>query len=70
VAHIGCRDDDDELDPTYLPAVDTPDPGGLSPEQLTALLQALAPRALGDQICVFDPDLVLDGLFHLGDSSS
>jgi hypothetical protein len=37
--------DVDVLDPGHLPAVDSPEPGGLSPEELTALLAALAPAA-------------------------
>lgn len=53
--------DVDVLDPAYMPAVDSPDPGGLAPEQLVTLLQALAPHAVGAQVCVFDPDLDPDG---------
>lgn len=49
--------DVDVLDPDHLPAVDSPNPGGMHPDQLTELLQALAPGALGAQITVFDPDL-------------
>lgn len=49
--------DVDVLDPEHMPAVDSPDPGGLSPEELTRLLQELAPRAWGAAITVFDPDL-------------
>jgi len=49
--------DVDVLDPTSMPAVDSPDPGGLSPQQLVALLRHLAPRAIGAQVTVFDPDL-------------
>lgn len=55
--------DVDVLDPEHLPAVDSPDPGGLHPDQLTELLQALAPGALGAQITVFDPDLDPDGRY-------
>jgi arginase len=41
--------------------VDIPDPGGLSAAELTELLAALAPRAAGAQVTVFDPDLDPDG---------
>ena len=44
-----------------MPAVDSPDPGGLSAAELTGLLAALAPRAVGAQVTVFDPDLDPDG---------
>jgi arginase len=53
--------DVDILDPRFLPAVDSPSPGGLDPEQLTGLLTALAPYALGAQVTILDPDLDPDG---------
>ena len=53
--------DVDVLDPIFMPAVDSPDPGGLDPEQLVELLKALAPGAIGGQVTVFDPDLDPDG---------
>jgi arginase len=53
--------DVDVLDPEYLDAVDSPDPGGLSPGQLVDLLRGLVPRAMGLQVTVFDPDLDQDG---------
>ena len=53
--------DVDVLDPEHMPAVDSPSPGGLSPEELTTLLAALAPSALGAHVTVFDPDLDPDG---------
>jgi arginase len=53
--------DVDILDPGVLPAVDSPDPGGLSAAGLTTLLAALASRAVGAQVTVFDPDLDPDG---------
>jgi len=53
--------DVDILDPSVMPAVDSPDPGGLSAAELTELLAALAPRAAGAQVTVFDPDLDPDG---------
>lgn len=55
--------DVDVLDPTVMPAVDSPDPGGLSADELTALLRGLAPRAIGASITVFDPDLDPDGRY-------
>jgi arginase len=53
--------DVDILDPQVMPSVDSPDPGGLDPAELTGLLAALAPRAAGAQVTVFDPDLDPDG---------
>jgi arginase len=53
--------DVDILDPGVMPAVDSPDPGGLSAAELTGLVAALAPRAVGAQVTVFDPDLDPDG---------
>ncbi|ACU77122.1 Arginase/agmatinase/formiminoglutamase [Catenulispora acidiphila DSM 44928] len=53
--------DVDILDATVMPAVDSPDPGGLLPDQLTELLAALAPGAAGAHVAVFDPDLDPDG---------
>jgi arginase len=71
--------DVDVLDPSFMPAVDSPDAGGLSPDQLVAILRDLAPGALGAQVTVFDPDLdptgdyaalltdvIVDGLANLG----
>ncbi|MFD0683094.1 arginase family protein [Actinomadura fibrosa] len=55
--------DVDILDPTVMPAVDSPDPGGLDAAELTGLLAALAPRAIGAQVTVFDPDLDPDGAY-------
>ena len=55
--------DVDVLDPSFMPAVDSPDPGGLDPQQLVELLKALAPGAIGGQVTVFDPDLDPDGRY-------
>lgn len=55
--------DVDVLDPTVMPAVDSPDPGGLSADALTALLRELAPGAVGASVTVFDPDLDPDGRY-------
>jgi arginase len=58
--------DVDVLDPEHLPAVDSPDPGGLDPKELAALLAALSPAAVGAQVTVFDPDLDPGGRYaHL-----
>jgi arginase len=55
--------DVDVLDPSVMPAVDSPDPGGFSADALTALLAELAPGAIGASITVFDPDLDPDGRY-------
>lgn len=55
--------DVDVLDPSVMPAVDSPDRGGLSAAQLTDLLRELAPGAIGASITVFDPDLDPDGRY-------
>lgn len=55
--------DVDILDSTVMPAVDSPDPGGLTAAQLVDLLAGLAPRAIGAQVTVFDPDLDPDGKY-------
>ena len=55
--------DVDVLDPAEMPAVDSPDPGGLSSTRLTALLQELAPGAIGASVTIFDPDLDPDGRY-------
>ncbi|SMH38203.1 arginase [Rathayibacter oskolensis] len=49
--------DVDVLDPTIMPAVDSPDPGGFDAGQLVDLLGYLAPAAIGASVTVFDPDL-------------
>lgn len=53
--------DVDVIDATVMPAVDSPDPGGCTPEELIELLRGLAPRAVGASITVYDPDLDPDG---------
>ncbi|MGS0561442.1 arginase family protein [Microbacterium aurugineum] len=55
--------DVDVLDPAVMPAVDSPDPGGVGAADLTALLRELAPRAVGASITVFDPDLDPEGRY-------
>ncbi|MER7519158.1 arginase family protein [Streptomyces sp. NPDC126499] len=55
--------DADVLDPTVMPAVDSPDPDGLLPDELTALLRPLvrSPRCAGLNVTIYDPDLDPDG---------
>jgi arginase len=55
--------DVDILDPEVMPAVDSPDPGGLSYTELDSLLAALlgSPRCVGMHVAIFDPDLDDDG---------
>ena len=55
--------DTDVLDPEVMPAVGTPEPGGLSHPELVALLGTLAASelAVGMQLTIFDPDLDPDG---------
>lgn len=55
--------DVDVLDPEVMPAVDSPDPGGLGVSALTELLRRLAPGAIGASVTVFDPDLDPDGRY-------
>jgi arginase len=60
--------DADVLDPTIMPAVDSPDPpGGLTHPDLLELLSILlsSPLAAGMEVTVFDPELDPDG--HLAE---
>jgi arginase len=54
--------DADVLDPSVMPAVDSPEPGGPGIDELAALVAPLAshPRALGMQITIYDPALDAD----------
>ena len=49
--------DADVLNPAVMPAVDSPEPGGPTADELVALLQPLVrhPRALGLDISIYDP---------------
>lgn len=60
--HLGERDffvhvDADVLDPAFMPFVDTPEPDGLDPEALIAILKPLVrhPRAVGLELTIYDP---------------
>jgi arginase len=55
--------DADVLDPSVMPAVDSPDPGGLTHEELVEVLTVLLaePRTVGLNLTVYDPDLDEDG---------
>ncbi|MEU8225448.1 arginase family protein [Kribbella sp. NPDC048915] len=57
--------DVDILDAAIMPAVDSPDPGGIDHDQLRALLRPLlaAPKCAGINIGIFDPDLDPDGRY-------
>jgi arginase len=57
--------DVDILDAAIMPAVDSPDPGGIDHEQLQALLRPLlaSPQCVGIDIGIFDPDLDPDGTY-------
>ncbi|MET7617510.1 arginase family protein [Streptomyces sp. NPDC005408] len=55
--------DADVLDPSVMPAVDSPDPDGLLPPEVTALLRALvrSEHCVGLNVTVYDPDLDPEG---------
>lgn len=55
--------DADVLDPGVLPAVDSPEPDGLSLDELVELVAPLArhPGALGLELTIYDPKLDPDG---------
>lgn len=55
--------DADVLDPSVMPAVDSPDPGGLSPDELGPVLAVLvrSERCVGLNVTIYDPDLDPDG---------
>ncbi|MEU4289230.1 arginase family protein [Kribbella sp. NPDC026596] len=57
--------DVDILDAEVMPAVDSPDPGGIDHAQLRALLQPLlaSAKCAGIDIGIFDPDLDPDGVY-------
>ncbi len=59
LARFWIHVDADVLDPDILPAVDSPEAGGLGLDELAELLTPLArhPRALGLELTIYDPTL-------------
>jgi arginase len=57
--------DVDVLDPSVMPAVDAPAPGGIAYRELDLLLSGLLdhPDCLGIEVTVFDPDFDVDGVY-------
>lgn len=57
--------DADVLDSSIMPAVDSPNPKGLSFQQLSALLAELlrSPRVVGVELAILDPDLDPEGVY-------
>ncbi len=55
--------DVDVLDPSIMPAVDSPDPGGLSYPELNMMIESLIshPLCIGLEITILDPDRDPDG---------
>jgi arginase len=55
--------DVDVLDPAVMPAVDSPEPGGLSLEELSEILRGLlgSGRAVGMHVAIYDPDRDSEG---------
>ncbi|MCP2340306.1 arginase family protein [Actinomadura rupiterrae] len=55
--------DADVLDRSVMPAVDSPNPNGLSLDELSDLLEVLlsSPRAVGMNVSIYDPDVDPDG---------
>lgn len=55
--------DADVLDPSVMPAVDSPDPDGLMPDELVALLRPLlaSEDCVGLNVTIYDPDLDPEG---------
>jgi arginase len=51
--------DADVIDPSVIPAVDSPEPGGLGLDELAELITPLVrhPRALGLELTIYDPEL-------------
>jgi arginase len=51
--------DADVLDPSVMPAVDSPDPNGLAIDEVRRLLRMLvaSPHCAGFQLTIYDPDL-------------
>lgn len=63
VSRIWIHIDADVLDPSVMPAVDSPEPSGLSVDELVGLIRPFVsdPRAVGLQLTIYDPNLDSDG---------
>jgi arginase len=57
--------DVDVLDPSVMPAVDAPNPGGIAYSELELLLRGLVGGSdcVGADVTVFDPDFDVDGVY-------
>jgi arginase len=57
--------DVDVLDPSVMPAVDAPNPGGIAYSELELLLRGLVGGndCVGAEVTVFDPDFDVDGVY-------
>jgi arginase len=57
--------DVDVLDPSVMPAVDAPDPGGIAYPELEQLLRGLVGTGacIGMEVTVFDPDFDVEGTY-------
>jgi len=57
--------DVDVLDPSVMPAVDAPDPGGIAYQELELLLHGLVGSSdcIGVEVTVFDPDFDVEGVY-------
>jgi arginase len=56
--------DVDVLDPVWMPAVDSPDPGGMNPDDLLTFARSAvqSPHCVGMEITIYDPTLDPDRL--------
>jgi len=54
-AHVYLSIDADVVDPAYAPAVGTPEPFGLTPEDVRCAIRTLAPRAVGMDVVEITP---------------
>jgi arginase len=62
--YLGDATEVDVLSPKWMFAVDSPDPGGLTPQELAILLKTVSQskRCAGMQITIYDPTLDRDGV--------
>ena len=68
IAHFAGRKfwvhvDADVLDPRWMPAVDSPDPDGMSPKELSVILSCVVASedCVGMELTIYDPTLDLTG---------